>query len=152
MVRMTFDRKVTLISVGFAVVASLAGTFQGYISWRGRNDALKSAVLAEIAKDCHDIALDAGKSVEATDQAKYASEMSAKASAVDLLIDAIQSNVGPTVTVYSEVSKYLDEKFDQVAAKDGLAPAKAEDKTSSPEIRFMVNLADTCRKVIKEQI
>jgi hypothetical protein len=103
--------------------------------------------LAEIAKDCHDLAIDAGNSIGTKDSSQaFVQTMLSKASAIDLLIDAINTPHG--MTVFSEVSKFQDEEFDQVAISDGLEKGKPAAK-NEVEIRFMVNLTDTCRQAIK---
>jgi hypothetical protein len=149
MFKMTFDRKLTLVSVVFAGVASLAATVQSYLSWSGRNDALRSAVLAEIAKDCHDIVIDAGNSLAPTVPPDYTQKMMEKATALDLLVNAIDSTYRP---IYGEVESFLDDEFDRAAEKDGLQPGKAEAFKQEVEQRFIVNLTFKCSEVIRKQL
>lgn len=146
---MNFERKITILSVGVAIVATLAASVQSYVSWRGRNDPLRSAVMGEIAKDCHDIALDARNRVPTPGSSAYIQQMFARASALDLLIDAL--GTPNQMTIYSEVQTFLDSEFDQAAIKDGLAAGKPAPK-NEVELRFMVTLADTCRRVIRDQL
>jgi enolase len=147
---MTFDRTVTVISITVAVIASLAASVQSFISWKGRNDPLISSVLAEVAKDCHDLANEAGNAVGRTVPGEYTQRLSAEAAALDLLIDAIdpmnRRQIGTAVEIF------LDEEFDRVAASTNPPSEKTPMQKRDVEIRFMVNLNNRCSEVIRKQL
>ncbi len=147
---MTFDRKITVISVALAVIASVAASLQSYVSWKGRNDPLRSTVLAEIARDCRDIAIDAGNSMAKNVPSDYTRQMLAYAAALDLLITAIETS--RQMAIQAEVEKFLDDDFDQAADKAEYKPSKSANLKHEVEIRFMVNLNDKCAQVIEKQL
>lgn len=53
---MTFDRALSIAGLFAVFVAASASTFQGYMSWQGRNDYLKSVALAQVVRACADFA------------------------------------------------------------------------------------------------
>jgi hypothetical protein len=45
---------VSVISVVAVAIAAAASALQGYVSWSGRNDFVRSAAIAQIVKACGD--------------------------------------------------------------------------------------------------
>jgi hypothetical protein len=65
---MTFDRMVSVISVVAVAIAAAASALQGYVSWSGRNDFVRSAAIAQIVKACGDFENAADRYVQMNDR------------------------------------------------------------------------------------
>jgi hypothetical protein len=140
--KMTFDRTITVLSMAVAVIASLAASVQGYVSWRDRNDALTSAVFAEVAKGCHDIALEArntiGKNVPDNKKAQLLDD----AMSLDILVNAIGPDNHNEIT--SEVQKFISEEIQ--------APDSPPNALFDVDIHFVVSLNAKCTEIIRKKL
>ena len=109
--------------------------------------------MAEIAKSCHDIAIDAAKAPVKGTSISYTNEMLAKAAALDILVNAIEP--ANRYQIQSQVEKYLDNSFDATAISVDLdTPKKAEKSTikNQEAFAFIANLNLTCSAIIRKQI
>lgn len=109
--------------------------------------------MGEIAKDCHDIAIDAASAPEKNASTQYTRGMLAKAAALDILVDAIEPS--NTYQIESQVEKYLDDSLDAAAISADAVTPKTSDKhiiKNQAEYLFIANLNSTCSAIIRKQM
>lgn len=141
---MTFDRKITLVSIAFAIVASVAASLQSYLAWRGRNDALTSAALGQVVGACHDVAYKVSTISAMRDfSTEQMQDIEAQLGALDVVVDAI----------YPSEHLPMQKIFEDFATDALHADLNAtSNELKNIRVRFVVDLRAKCTEIIQRQI